>query len=99
MATIYRTDLSEESLSLPTDAAARLRAIQDAVGGDIEAVGVRRGTQVMYINEEGKILGLPLNRAATVLARDAIPAGDYIVGDVVVFTEAETRVDLGIDAE
>lgn len=37
----------------------------------------------MYLNEEGKLSGLPVNVTATALTRDLLPAYDVIVGDVI----------------
>ena len=73
----------------------RLHHLQGVVGGLIEAVnlsevltdtGRRRVACTVFVNEEGKLLGLPVNPRATDLC--AIKIGgwflDVIVGDVVV---------------
>lgn len=58
-----------------------LKSLQDAVGGDIEAVYPYDDPVALICNEEGKLIGLPLNRAL----RDAngetydILAGDFLV--------------------
>jgi hypothetical protein len=64
--------------------------LQDAVGGMIEAVDIDfpsdPGDQAtMYLHEEGKLVGLPLNERANRLARkySGIGLTDYIVGTVV----------------
>jgi hypothetical protein len=68
-----------------------LRQLQEAVGGYIEAVPVpsfvtdsNRAT--CYINEEGKLYQLPINRRATdfVVPGVGISYGDYIAGPMVV---------------
>lgn len=60
-------------------------AISAAVGGYIEGVPLEGVTA--YINEEGKLNGLSLNRIATIIAHEdqAIMPTDYIVGDMIVF--------------
>lgn len=65
------------SYALPND---NLETLQKAVGGFIELVYTRDGDE-MYLNEEGKIHGLPLNIKATELYGNQ---NDVIVGDVVV---------------
>lgn len=62
-----------------------LKSFQDAVGGDIELVGIRTASMNLYLNEDGKRLGLPGNLRATMLAHQfhAIRADDHICGDIV----------------
>lgn len=62
-----------------------LAALQERVAGDIEAVTLHRYAMTMYLNENGKLEGRPVNRRATVLAHwaEAIRSDDFIVGDVV----------------
>lgn len=62
-----------------------LSAIQEKVGGWIEHVQLDKNSA--YINEEGKLHGLPYNAVATELAhryRSIFP-DDFIVGPMVVF--------------
>lgn len=61
-----------------------LEEIQAAVGGYIEFVPTGN-VGYMYCNEEGKLLGLPVNKAATSM----IAFDDIVVGDVVVMEEGE----------
>jgi hypothetical protein len=61
-----------------------LESLQGLVGGDIEAIG---GTDwTAYLNEEGKLAGLPANpragRLADALGWTFLP-GDFLVGPVV----------------
>jgi hypothetical protein len=66
-----------------TDIAQNLPSLQKLVGGYIEAVILRGAT--LYLNEEGKILGLPLNEQATFFARTmGWLALDVLCGTVVV---------------
>jgi hypothetical protein len=63
-----------------------LEAMQTAVGGYIEPVRLGDG-RIMYVNEEGRLVGLPANEKATQLA------GQLIVGNAVILTEEESEND------
>jgi hypothetical protein len=55
------------------------------VGGDLEVVGFARPAASLYLNEEGKLNGLPLNPRATAMTwvhNSALRGRDLIVGDV-----------------
>jgi len=65
-----------------------LKAIQKAVGGYIELIPTGN-LGYMYGNEEGKLLGLPVNKAATSM----IAFDDIVVGDVVVMEIGEEDED------
>jgi len=72
-----------------------LASLQEAVGGLIEAVRLGRDA-IMYINEEGLLLGLPHNHVATILYRQFYPSilRQEIVGDVVIVgVDPETGED------
>lgn len=73
-----------------------LETWQGVVGGYIESVTVHEGGAKdfpiragvrLFINEEGKLNGLPFNRRATLLAYvgKGISANDALVGDVAVY--------------
>lgn len=77
----------------------QLSALQEAVGGLIEAVDLS-DSLTMWVNEEGKLHGLPINALATILWEKHFGFTDIIVGDVI-FTggtgsEGET---LGLNEE
>lgn len=60
-----------------------LQTLQKKVGGLIELVRLSPGID-MYINEEGKLSGLPINVIATQLYQHYRKVkNDYIVGDVI----------------
>ncbi|WP_367404010.1 DUF3846 domain-containing protein [Kocuria marina] len=69
------------------DASRLLNALQTTVGGYVEVVTLTRLGADMYLNEEGKVMSLPVNERATWLARalgaHLIP-GDCIAGDVLI---------------
>lgn len=61
-----------------------LRAAQALVGGPIEPIDLTRPAATLYVNENGKIDGLPRNGRATLLAWVHAPqlrGQDVIVGD------------------
>lgn len=60
----------------------------DVVGGYIELVSINTpvGHLDMYLNEEGKLDGLPINALATSIAN--LP-GDIIVGDVIIVGDTD----------
>ncbi len=73
------------------DAGGSLQALQQLVGGYIEAVSGDDWT--LYLNEEGKLQGLPVNRTATLFLNELIPGfaqRDVLVGTVV-FVGADGR--------
>lgn len=77
--TIYRTDGTEEKKEFtgqPT-----LEELQHQVDGYIEYIRLPPGNshKKMVANEEGQLLGLPVNEKASQIA------GQMIVGDVVVY--------------
>ena len=64
--------------------AARSQDINELVGGYVMSHPVpERQDVIALLNEDGKRLGLPLNRRATELLAARMFAGDYVVGDVV----------------
>ena len=63
-----------------------LDALQALVGGNIEAVRHPDGYHG-YINDEGKLNGLPYNSAATQLFAPALFTGDYIAGTIVLLSD------------
>ena len=69
-----------------------LKAFQEAVGGYIETVTLERTGLVVIVNEEGKVMGLPINGmlhigrllgeplAGPVLVVRAVPGGEDFTG-------------------
>ena len=89
MATIFHTDGFREKVTPANGSDFRLEEMQRMVGGIIEIVYFDDNT-VMVINEEGKLLGLPLNRDATAIFRAHYPdSDDYIVGDALVCSDEQ----------
>ena len=74
-----------DSISLPEDEEARLRQLQDLVGGYIEVVALP-GERHKVINENGKDGPHMINHTATAIAHEAeaIMPTDYIAGVAVI---------------
>ena len=67
-ALLINTDGSTESITLPRDYSLRLEALQQHVGGLIDVVHMLRDNGQCgdgIINDEAKILNLPVNELAT----------------------------------
>ena len=56
-----------------------LKEAQDFVGGYVECIGWPNG-DLLIVNEEGKLKGLPLNPEATTLWRSTFTADKYAFG-------------------
>ncbi len=64
--------------------------LKTTVGGYIEVVSLSEHT-IMVINEEGKLLGLPINKAATEIFRENTQSSDYICGAVLICGSKEVK--------
>lgn len=82
-ALIVTLDGQLKATSLPDDDFAQYNLLRKTVGGLIEAVALD-DTTVMWVNEEGKLKGLPANEKATSLAAGRIFPGDYIAGQAII---------------
>ncbi|MBT0772962.1 DUF3846 domain-containing protein [Kineosporia sp. J2-2] len=81
-----------------------LAAFQGLVGGSVEVVTLQTPEMGLYLNEEGKNVGLPLNRRATALTWAHHPGlqrtRDHVVGDtVLVGPVGDTGYDTSVPAE
>ena len=56
-----------------------LKAAQDFVGGYVEGITFPNG-DYLIINEEGKLMGVPLNEKASKLWKDTFDNDNYITG-------------------
>ena len=59
-----------------------LSELQDFVSGYIQMLDL--GDRYMFVNEEGKLMGCPVNEKATEMLTGTAYEGDTIVGDVLV---------------
>lgn len=79
----------EQTKVFPSNGRFTLEELQSLVGGYIEMLPLPNGKE-MYINEDGKSLGLQQNDVATgygILA--GIADDDFIVGNAVICSEEE----------
>lgn len=79
MTKIIKVDGSEIDFDLPKKN--QLKPLQQAVGGMIEVVPSTQEGLSVICNEEGKLIGLPINYKATILHRFGT---DPLCGDVVI---------------
>ena len=56
-----------------------LKSAQEFVGGYVEGITFPNG-DYLIVNEEGKLMGLPVNEEATKLWRDTFDNDNYITG-------------------
>lgn len=75
---------ADDSAPVKTQEMNGLNDYQSVVGGWIESVATPSGDFSMYVNEEGKMMGLPLNRRATEMVASMLFQGDFIAGDAVI---------------
>ena len=69
-----------------------LEQLNEIVGGYIEIVPIKyQGYVGIVCNENGKMLGLPINHTATGMFGSQLCPFDYLVGKVIVFTEGEIK--------
>lgn len=76
-----------------TAISATVSSMQHIVGGAVEAIGLTRDS-VMYLHEEGKFIGLPINGNANrvvFLADPGLASWDFLVGPVVVTGALDSR--------
>jgi len=91
MAKLIRVDGTIEEFDA---ASASLEDLQAMVGGYIQEAPMPRGQDIATIicNEEGKLMGLPMNREATRIFQDAWRSNaDYIAGNAIIVTLDEYR--------
>lgn len=97
MAVWIKTTTGSETVTPANGKAFKVAELQAMVGGYIEAVRLSDDL-IMWVNEEGKLKGLPLNAEATRMAATfkmgaATLWNDHIVGDVVVANMTESDED------
>jgi hypothetical protein len=83
LALVVRPEGNAELARLPDAPGGQLRALNELLGGYLEAVATGSSDWVCYINEEGKGLGLAFNVQADALVRTLgfrFMQGDYLVG-------------------
>ena len=80
-AAVIKADLSCSMIDFEQGESAQI--IRDTVDGLYDCISLSSDRD-MWINDEGKILELPLNVMATAMFHKAFQTDDYIAGDVVI---------------
>ena len=79
METKINTDAAEFKIIEDSKDEPSLKQAQEFVGGYVEGITFPNG-DYLIINEEGKLMGLPLNPEATALWRETFDNDNYITG-------------------
>ena len=88
MAIVIKTDGTKDALQPKNNKAFTLEELKSVVGGYIEIVQLTED-YLMVINEEGKLLDLPINVVATRVYRASRNTEDFIVGNVLICSNKE----------
>lgn len=86
-ALVIRTDNSKEVVEFTNETS--YKTLSGAVGGYIECVYLHNRNLDLWINEEGKIIGLPVNPTATGFWMEMYGLTDMIMGDVIITGTAD----------
>ena len=79
METKINTDAAEFKIIEDSKDEPDLKAAQDFVGGYVEGIQFPNG-DYLIINEEGKLIGLPINEQATKLWKETFDNDNFITG-------------------
>lgn len=88
---VITTEGTARTIPLPTETG-MLKTLQGAVGGLIDVITFPSLNLALVINDEGKLIGLPVNPTATAMYLLYRGVFDVVAGDVVVI-EAGTGPD------
>jgi len=96
-ALIIKTDGTK--LVVTFDEESSYKLLSEAVGGYIERVQMKSGIDI-WVNEEGKLIGLPQNPIGTALWADSYGTTDIIVGNIIITSGADDEGNtLGLSDE
>ena len=114
-AVVLKTDETAEIVPFPTEVSEQADILSEKVGGLFTTVNVlnEEGSEVeftLWVNDEGLLLGLPFNKAASELqavgyhrrgmTEDEARANSYLVGDAVITYGPDEEGDTeGFDKE
>lgn len=90
MAKIYKANGEVLDIEPKNGTDFQLEELQAIVGGFIQIIEIN-DTEIMVMNEEGKLETLPLNEKATAIYQSEVYAGDIIVGDVLICKTEEVQ--------
>lgn len=88
MALVIKADGTKDALQPKNNKVFTLEELKSVVGGYIEIVQLTED-YLMIINEEGKLLDLPINVVATRVYRASRNTDDFIVGNVLICSNKE----------
>lgn len=88
MAIVIKTDGTKDALQPKDNKVFTLEELKSVVGVYIEIVQLTED-YLMVINEEGKLLDLPINVVATRVYRASRNTDDFIVGNVLICSNKE----------
>lgn len=88
MAVVIKTDGTMDALYPKNNKVFTLEEQKSVVGGYIEIVQLTED-YLMVINEEGRLLNLPINVIATRVYRASRNTEDFIVGNVLICSNKE----------
>lgn len=84
MARLIKTNGEEIEISPKNGTDFSLKELQNYVDGYIEVVNLRSENNIMIVNEEGAINGMPVNLKASMIYSKEFNAIQRIYGDVVI---------------
>lgn len=80
-AVIIKTDGTKEVVEF--ELGKSFEMLQEAVEGNFQVVMLKGQTFEMWVNEEGKLIGLPQNPIATAIYSESYGVTDVIMGNVI----------------
>lgn len=89
-ALLITTSGVKSSITLTSFDSARKMICEYGYNSPLEVIGLE-ASQIMLIDEEGKLKNLPINELATEIAHEneAIYPSDYICGDVIIIEDID----------
>lgn len=86
----------DQPITVTALARSDFRAIQAVVGGLFDVIDLATSAATLWLNDEGKLIGLPVNRRATALLwalHSAWAGNDVLCGDVLVTGQPDSQGD------
>lgn len=84
MAKLIKTNGEEIEISPENGTDFSLKELYNYVDGYIEVVNLRSENNIMIVNEEGAINGMPVNHKASMIYSNEFNVNQRIYGDVVI---------------
>ena len=90
MAKIYKTNGEVIDIEPKNGKDFKYKELNEIVGGYIELVNLP-SDRFMVVNEEGKLMGLPINEKATTIFQTELGPYDVIVGDCLICKTSQIK--------